>query len=58
LGIAVTPWVERSTIDLPLDGLPASRFAGVPGEAITAVKRLLDFLRTEIRQPRGDWLVR
>jgi hypothetical protein len=46
--ISVTPWVERGTIDLPLDGSPTDRFAAVPCEAIAAVKRLLEFIRSEM----------
>jgi hypothetical protein len=55
--IAVTPWVERSTIDLALDGPPNDRLAGVPGEVITAVNRLLDFIRSEM-PPTAQRLVR
>src|SRR5881409_2912687 len=39
------PWVERDSIDVPLDGTVERRFAKVPGEALLAVRRLLRSLR-------------
>jgi len=39
------PWVERDSIDVPLDGSAEQRFAKVPEEALLAVRRLLKSLR-------------
>src|SRR5262245_11013598 len=39
------PWVERDSIDVPLDGTAEQRFANVPNEAMLAVRRLLGSLR-------------
>src|SRR5712691_1137894 len=39
------PWVERDSIDVPLDRSAEQRFAKVPEEALLAVRRLLGSLR-------------
>ncbi len=39
------PWIERATIDMPLNGTRTARFGNVSGAALSEVRRLLEYLR-------------